>query len=170
MKSGGSTVIVLVGHGGVPRDFPRDKVRRLMQLEAQRQAHALPVGEEEAALDRELRDHPRTPETDPYKFGLEQLAAALRMRLRAQLLVAYNEFCAPSVPEAVDAAVMHGAREVVLVSSMMTPGGSHSEEEIPELVRELRIKHHDVSIRYAWPFDMSALAGFMVEHLARFDA
>jgi sirohydrochlorin cobaltochelatase len=168
MSSQLSRLVILVGHGGVPRDFPREKVRRLMLLESQRRSHALPAGAEEIELDDEIRSHPRSPETDPYKFGLEQLAAALRKRLPGPLRVAYNEFCAPSVPQAVERAAADGASEIVLLTSMMTPGGSHSEEEIPELIHELRAKYPSLTIRYAWPFDMDALAGFLIEHLDRF--
>jgi sirohydrochlorin cobaltochelatase len=157
--------VILVGHGGVPRDFPREKVRRLMMLERQRHVTGDPMGEEEASLDREIRNHPRTPENDPYREGLERLADALRGKLQVPLFVAYNEFCAPSVPDAARQAIAAGARELVLVSSMMTPGGSHSEEEIPALVEGLRREHPHIRMLYAWPFDLDALASFLVQHL-----
>jgi hypothetical protein len=32
------TAVVLVGHGGVPKDYPRELVNRLKALEAQRRA------------------------------------------------------------------------------------------------------------------------------------
>jgi sirohydrochlorin cobaltochelatase len=57
--------VVLVGHGGVPRDYPRDRLLRLRGLEARRRATGAPVSVEEAALDAELRHWPRTPATDP---------------------------------------------------------------------------------------------------------
>ena len=158
--------VILIGHGGVPADFPRAKVRRLMTLETERVASGAEPGEEELALDRELREHPRTPQTDPYKFGLERLALALRQKLKSTpLYVAYNEFCSPSVPSAVATAIAAGANDIVLVTSMMTPGGSHSEVEIPQLVQQLRKVHPDVRIHYAWPFDLDALASFMVTHI-----
>jgi sirohydrochlorin cobaltochelatase len=161
--------VVLVGHGAVPKDYPRSRVRRLLTLEAERLASGAPISDEERELDRELRDHPRTPETDPYKAGLECLAYALWQRLSDQrLYVAYNEFCAPSVPDAVQQAIDAGAHEVILLSSMMTPGGSHSELEIPELVEELSRVHPEVPIRYAWPFDVGAIADLMAGQVACF--
>jgi len=163
--------VVLVGHGGVPADYPRERVRRLMTLEARRQAEGSPMTEEERQLDAELRNHPRTDATDPYQAGLEQVAAVLRSHLpEHRVSVAYNEFCAPSVPDAVEEAIASGAREVVLLSSMMTPGGSHSEVEIPALVDELRARYRGAVIRYAWPFDLHAIAELMAAQVARFAA
>lgn len=139
-----------------------------MMLEGQRNATGAPMGREEAALDREIREFPRSPKTDPYKTGLERLASVLAHRLPIPLYVAYNEFCAPSVTDAVARAIERGALELVLVSSMMTPGGSHSEVEMPELVNDLQREYPQVAICYAWPFDLDALAGLLVDHLERF--
>jgi sirohydrochlorin cobaltochelatase len=169
LRPGSGRAVVLVGHGGVPTDYPRAKVRRLMTLEAERQSRGLPMTDEERTLDAGLRHFPRTPRTDPYQAGLECLGRALAELLPGQpLLLAYNEFCAPSVPEAVESAIAAGASEVVLLSSMMTPGGSHSEVEIPALVAELTRAHPGVSIRYAWPFDVREVARLMAAQVTRF--
>jgi len=81
--------------------------------------------------------------------------------------VAYNEFCAPTVEEAVEGLIKQGAETIVVVSSMFTPGGSHAEIEIPESLERLRAKYPRVPIHYAWPFDLSMIAGMLVSHLNR---
>jgi sirohydrochlorin cobaltochelatase len=162
--------VVLIGHGGIPSDYPRERVRRWKALHTQRQQSGAEISPEEEALEMELRRHPRTPETDPYKFGFESLAARLASRLGEQpLYVAYNEFCAPSIPEAVMQAVRDRARRITLVSAMMTPGGSHAQVEIPALARELQFAHPTVDIRYAWPFDQDAVAALLHAQVERFD-
>lgn len=161
--------VVLIGHGGVPTDFPRDKVRRLMMLERSRRERGERPSEEERTLEHSLRHHPRTPTTDPYQHGLERVGEALAQHVPdKRLYLAYNEFCAPSVPEAVARAVADGAQEITLVTTMLTPGGSHAEQEIPELVAELREKHPEIELRYAWPVPVDALAGFLAAHLEAF--
>lgn len=151
--------VVLVGHGGVPRDFPRADLQRLRSLEAQRRARGVEPSDEEAALEHRIRTWPRTPETDPYRTGLERLADSLRPLVApATLVLAYNEFCAPSLDEAVDGLIAGGARRIVVVPSMLTPGGVHSEIEIPETIARLEARHPDATITYAWPFDMAAVA------------
>ncbi len=124
---------------------------------------------EERELDTQVRRWPRTAQTDPYGAGLEALASELRRGLDGALfVVAYNEFCAPTIEEAVDALVAAGAGEIVVVPSMLTPGGVHSEIEIPEVLAELRVRYPDLTLRYAWPFDLERIAGMLVEHLGRF--
>jgi sirohydrochlorin cobaltochelatase len=95
--------VVLIGHGGSATDTPRALVGELKRLEAERQARReLTMSPREAELDRQVRAWPRTPETDPYKYGVEEIAQALAPRLGGRrLVVAYNEFCAPSVEDAI---------------------------------------------------------------------
>jgi sirohydrochlorin cobaltochelatase len=48
---------------------------------------------------------------------------------------------------------------------MLTPGGIHAEIQIPALVREAQDRHPGVSIRYAWPFDLSEVAQFLAKRI-----
>jgi sirohydrochlorin cobaltochelatase len=160
--------IVLIGHGGVPKDYPRERLSRLRALESRRQAVGGAMDPEERTLDRDIRFWPRTPSNDPYQAGLEALAARLRPRLDgAPLIVAYNEFCAPSIEDAVESLVAAGVDDLLLLSAMMTPGGSHSEIEIPEAVDLLQRRFPDARIRYLWPYDLDALADFLQSQVAR---
>ncbi len=161
-----SDAVILVGHGGVPKDLPRDLVRRLKALEGQREARGEAPSDEERELDERIRSWPRTAETDPYRAGIEGLAAALRQRLHGtRLVIAYNEFCAPSVEAAVDGLVADGVDRITVVPSMLTPGGSHSEIDIPNALEEARRRHPHVALRYAWPVDVARLAEMLAAHL-----
>ncbi len=161
--------VVLVGHGGIPKDYPRELMTKLRALEAKRRAAGGPPSEEEIELDTKLRRWPRTPKTDPYQAGLEALAARLKASLNGDLFaIAYNEFCAPTVDEAVETLIAGGATAITVVPSMLTPGGSHSELEIPETLERLRAKHPGVELRYAWPFDLGQVAAMLAVQLKRF--
>lgn len=141
---------------------------RLKALEAQRLRSGAEPTPEEIGLNHRIRTWPRTPENDPYKTGLESLAEQMRAGLNeTELTVAYNEFCAPSLEEAVENLVARGIETLTVVSSMMTPGGVHSEVEIPELLKKLRIRYPEVVIQYAWPFDLSRVARMLTDHLGR---
>jgi sirohydrochlorin cobaltochelatase len=162
--------VVLVGHGGVPRDYPRERLTRLRSLEARRRATGAPPSPEEVALETELRRWPRTSANDPYQAGLESLATHLRRQLEpARLVLAYNEFCAPTVAEAVRQLADAGVTDIVVVPSMLTPGGVHAERDIPEIINALREEFPHLSVRYAWPVAAEHLAWFFVHHLRQFD-
>jgi sirohydrochlorin cobaltochelatase len=160
--------VILVGHGGVPTDCPASLVSDFKREEAtagDRQTAAL------VAADRKLRAWPRTAETDPYQVGLTAIAARLRQTLPDHVVYeAYNEFCAPSLEEALDLSVRNGAKTVTIISTMYTRGGIHSETEIPELLKRERAKHPGVDIRYAWPFDVPAIAAFLAQHVRKTEA
>lgn len=163
-----SHVVVLVGHGAPPKDAPPEIVQRLKGLEGRRRATGAAPGDEERALDERLRRWPRDERNDPYATGIEAIARALRERLPAsRVVVAYNEFCAPSLREAVEAALAGGASAITVVPSMLTRGGVHSEVEIPEEIAALQAERPGASIRYAWPFDDGAVAALLAAQVAR---
>jgi sirohydrochlorin cobaltochelatase len=161
--------VLLVGHGGVPTDYPHESVTRLKRLEGQRRTTGGPPTAEELELDQRIRRWPRSPETDPYQAGLQALAERLRQRLApVTLALAYNEFCSPTIAEAVADLVAAGTEEITVVPSMLTPGGSHSEVEIPAALADLRRRYPSVTLTYAWPFDLSLVGTMLAEHLRHF--
>jgi sirohydrochlorin cobaltochelatase len=161
--------VILVGHGGIPKDCPLDLVSKLKRLESQRRAAGTPMSAEEHELDTRVRRWPRTMATDPYQSGLEAVAAQLKSRLDGALFaVAYNEFCAPTLEESVEELIKKGVTHITVTTTMFTPGGSHSEIEIPEILDQLKKEYPGVTMRYAWPFDLSMVAKLLQEQVARF--
>jgi sirohydrochlorin cobaltochelatase len=158
--------VILVGHGATAKDCPRDLVTRFKALESRRQQAGTAPSEEERQLDVQIRNWPRTSANDPYKAGLEALAEHLRPKLGgAELTVAYNEFCAPSLDEAVEQMVKSGVEKILVIPSMLTPGGVHSEVEIPEIISHLQARYPSVKFRYIWPFNLDLVAGLLAAHV-----
>lgn len=142
--------VVLIGHGGVPKDFPRDKIGR-------------------PEFEDEIRNWPRTPQNDPFCFGMKAIAAKLEPKFQnAKLVLAYNEFCGPSIEQAVKDLVAENFQDIKLLTTMFTPGGVHSEVEIPEIIEALRIQYPSVKFSYPWPFDLDQVANFLYQSTNRF--
>ena len=161
--------VILVGHGGIPKGCPQEWVATLKRLEAQRRAAKLPPSAEEMELDAKIRRWPRTPETDPYQAGLEAVAQRLQSHLDGDLFaLAYNEFCAPTLEESVAQLIAKGATHIIVTTTVVTPGGSHSEVEIPEILNHLRLRYPTVEVRYAWPFDLQQVAQTLAQQIRRF--
>ncbi|MFI5345262.1 MAG: sirohydrochlorin chelatase [Elusimicrobiota bacterium] len=161
--------VILIGHGGTATDTPKPMVGELKRLEGERQARReTKMSPREAELDKIVREWPRTPDNDAYKYGVEQIAAALAPKLGGRKLVtAYNEFCAPSVEDAIESLVKDGCTRISLISTMFTRGGIHAECEIPGIVIEAKKNHPGVLVEYAWPFDADFIAGFLAGQLER---
>ena len=81
---------------------------------------------------------------------------------------AYNEFCYPSIEQAAHELVNEGFTEVILITTMITPGGSHSETEIPEEVEALSLNYPNVNFQYAWPYDLDAFSILLSDHINKF--
>ncbi len=160
--------VLLVGHGVPATDAPRELVTRFKALEGRRRATGAPPTDEERDVDRQLREWPRTDANDPYRAGMEKMAAALARRLGVdRVATAYNEFCAPSVEDAVRELARAGATDIRVVPTMITPGGVHADVEIPETLEALSAELPHVRLRYAWPFDLDDVAELFARGLDR---
>jgi len=165
-------VIVLVMHGSIPSDFPKAELGEYFDMP--RRMREADTGDREAltarhaALEAKLRSWPRTAETDPYWRGSHELAMGLAARAGVEVLVAFNEFCQPTIGEAIDAACAAGAPRVVVTTAMLTRGGEHAEKEIPEEVDAARKRHPGVEIVYAWPFRTNDIARFLADEVSGF--
>ena len=113
-----------------------------------------------------MRAWPRTPDNDPFHAGTQELAGHLRQVTGLEVIAGFNEFCAPSLDEALDQAAGR-ADSVVVVTPMMTRGGEHSEIDIPAAIERARERHPRLAIRYAWPFETGAVAQFLAAQITR---
>ena len=163
--------VVLIGHGAPATDCPPRLVGELMSLEWRHpqaaEGHQHLEGRA-AELDAQIRRWPRHAGNDPYKAGLEQLGEALRRLLPTDLFaIGYNEFCHPSIAEALEEMIRSGATRLLVLPTMLTPGGVHSEKDIPRELAIVQRAHPGVTIDYLWPFDLHQVATLLAAHVAR---
>lgn len=136
----------------------------LKRLEGERHRSGGEISDQEANIDAKLRNWPRSPATDPYLAGFESLAEALRKESQYAVYTAYNEFCDPTIEKAVDRTRAEGVTELLVLTTMVTPGGSHAAQEIPQALELCRRRYPDMTITYAWPFAPAAVARFLADH------
>jgi sirohydrochlorin cobaltochelatase len=167
--SPGPLAVVLIGHGAPATDCPPQLIGELMSLEWRGgHAHTTSLHGRAKELDTTIRDWPRRVDNDPYKQGLERLADALRPLLPTGLFaVGYNEFCRPTIAEAIGSVIRQGAARVLVMPTMLTPGGVHSELDIPQALEEIRTAHPGVAIEYLWPFDLGEVARLLAGQVER---
>jgi sirohydrochlorin cobaltochelatase len=164
------TTIVLAMHGAPPIDFPPGEVAELMSLHGQL-GHAPSPRRETVQrrydeLDARMRGWPRTADNDPFWAASHLLGKALARATGCDVIVGFNEFCAPTLADAFDRAAADVER-VVVVTPMMTRGGEHAEIEIPAEVEAAGTRHPGVAFVYAWPFEPAAVARFLAEQIER---
>jgi sirohydrochlorin cobaltochelatase len=165
--------IVLAMHGVPPKDFPRNEMVELFGLHAKLE-HPVGVPDHEELhrrhheLDEKMRTWPRTRENDPYHAASHDLAHHLREETGLQVYVGFNEFCDPNIVDAIDLAVGAGVNRVLVLTTMMTAGGEHSERDIPTAIERAKKHHPDVAIEYAWPFMLPDVAKFLAAHISHF--
>lgn len=168
-----SIAVVLAMHGVPPRDFPKVEMMELFGLhhrisqaseseqEAWRNRHDI--------LEEKMRHWPRTPENDPFHAASLDIANALKEILGADVIVGFNEFCAPTIEEAIGEAAMQSPSKIIVTTPMMTRGGEHSERDIPQAIEHAEKLYPDVEIVYAWPYDISDIAEFLAKHINRYE-
>jgi sirohydrochlorin cobaltochelatase len=85
-----------------------------------------------------------------------------------EVIVGFNEFCAPTLEEALDRAAARRPQKIIVATPMMTPGGEHSARDIPAAIGQVRERHPGVEIVYAWPFPVRDVARFLASQVSRF--
>jgi len=164
-------VIVLAMHGVPPADFPRPELEEFLAIHA-RLEHAeridKPGCERYEELETRLRFWPRTEDNDPYHAASLELGRALGSAAGYEVLVGFNEFCAPGLDETLDKAVASEADSVLVATPMMTQGGEHSERDIPSAICRARERHPGRRIVYAWPFPVTDVAAFLAGQVRQF--
>ena len=163
-------VIVLAMHGAPPIDFPRHEVAELfglhMRLEQATGPERAALEGRHAQLESKMRHWPRTAENDTFYAGSIELANQLNQETGLEVILGFNEFCAPSLEEALELAMQPpNRRKVVVVTPMMTPGGEHSETDIPNAIQRARQRHPLVEVVYAWPFGVAQVAQFLASQI-----
>jgi sirohydrochlorin cobaltochelatase len=165
-------IIVLAMHGVPPSDFPEQETGELFRLHGQIARAGGPEREalqrRHDALEGKMRAWPRNIENDPFYVGSEELAERLAAVSGCEVVVGFNEFCWPSVGEAIEQEVGRGAEKVITITPMMTRGGEHSERDIATTVSEAQSRYPNVQMVYAWPFEVEQVAMFLATQINRF--
>lgn len=164
-------IIVLAMHGAMPNDFPDSEKAELFRLDAQIEGAS---GEKQAELEyryaelnAKMRNWPRTSKNDPFYAGSMELASHLSKVTGLEVIIGFNQFCAPDLDEALDIAIARGAEKVIVVTPMMTRGGEHSGVDIPKAIKRAQARHPKIPIIYAWPFEVSEVAKFLASQIAK---
>ncbi|MGK9476293.1 sirohydrochlorin chelatase [Melioribacter sp. OK-6-Me] len=153
--------VLIVGHGAPASDFP--KLKEYFKLH---ESHS-PEAEK---IENELRNWPRNEENDPYWAGFIKIVEIFRNKFKNfhSVHYAFNEMCAPTVEEALNKILLDNPDLILVTSIMFTPGGGHSEKDIPAAIEIFQEEHPEIRIIYAWPYSQEALANFINAHLIHF--
>jgi len=159
-------IIVLAMHGVPPRDFPCQELREYFELSFKAEYSPFSLSEPEIGrlteLERKMRLWPRTEKNDPFYFGSLRISQALASLAGCEVILGFNEFCAPSIEEALEEACRRKAETVLVLTPMLTPGGEHAAREIPEAIEKTKAHHPGIRIFYAWPYEPEEIARFLL--------
>jgi sirohydrochlorin cobaltochelatase len=165
-------VIVLIMHGMTPKDYPSKDKQEYMSLRSRQHSHSFSWAPQDRLkhqeMEQKIRRWPRTKANDPFHSAALRIARDLQRVSKLKVFVGFNEFCAPSADEALELAVQSGAQEVIVTTPMLTPGGHHSEEEIPEIISGMRARYPKTQFIYSWPFKEAAIAKFLHQNIKGF--
>jgi sirohydrochlorin cobaltochelatase len=164
-----NNIIILVMHGMPPRDFPKDEMAEYFR-QYDPFHHVASHGHHHGSnrfleLDEKMKRWPRNPENDLFYGAAFRLAKQLEVTSGCPVLVGFNEFCAPDLTEALETAASRKPDNVFVITPMMTPGGIHSEVDIPNTIRAAKAKHPGVRFEYVWPYDLANVATFLNEQI-----
>ncbi len=166
------TNLILAMHGAPPNDFPKDQLGEYFGLKSRLEMGGgikNPAMEERyKLLNDKISLWPRSAENDPFWAGSQKLAKELKKATGLEVILAFNDFCSPSLEEGMEKGIKSGAEKLIVITTMMTKGGEHSEVEIPSAIQEVQARYPKVEILFAWPFESSDVASFLAQQIQRF--
>jgi len=163
--------IVLVTHGMPPKDFPAEEKKEYMRLRGVVQHNpAAQAGDcsqqiRHDELEAKMRAWPRNEANDSFYYASREIGEQLEAKLEARVFLGFNEFCAPSFETALEQAASSGVKEIRVLTPMLTRGGNHAEEEIPEVIEAAKKLHPSIRYRYAWPFSTESIVSFLADQV-----
>jgi sirohydrochlorin cobaltochelatase len=166
------TIIVLAMHGIPPNDFPKNELAEFFKLHSMVENIHVPMNQDVKSkysiLDEKIRNWPRNEQNDPFHSASYKLAERLSEISGYEVIVGYNEFCSPSIDEALQSAANKNPNKVIVVTPMMTRGGDHSEKDIPTRIAGFKELNPQIEVVYAWPFNTDKIASFLNDHISQF--
>ena len=164
--------IILATHGAPPKDFPRAEMAEFFSLHSMAETGRSLTREQSLRyeeLENKMRMWPRNSENDPFYQASCVLAEEMQKQSGKHVIPGFNEFCAPDINHAIVHAIKQGAKQIVVVTPMLTRGGAHDEVEIAQIVEQAQDQHPEVYITYAWPFETARVATFLLDQVNSLD-
>lgn len=159
-------------HGAPPADFPRRELGELAMMHENSDDHGgnkdSAIEQRHAELDAKIRAWPRTRQNDPFYFASGQMAEGLSRKLGCDVIVGFNEFCAPSIDQAIDRAVAQKSGKIIVITPMITAGGRHAAHDIPEIIKRAKEKYPHIPVVYAWPFEEDDIIRFLAGQIRKY--
>ena len=163
--------IVLAMHGSPPIDFPGEEMAFFygIHLKVEHAPDSVDVETKKLAeaIEEKMKCWPRTEENDPYYTSGMKIGENIQKVTGIETFVGFNEFCNPSIQDALLEALERNPNEIYITTTMVTPGGEHQEVEIPEAINEIAVKYPDVKFVYVWPYNLLSVAEFIGNHLMK---
>jgi sirohydrochlorin cobaltochelatase len=160
-------------HGAPPNDMPKQELGEFFTLHARLQssslAHSPALESRYEELGEKVKNWPRTLANDPYHTASYELAGKLCQESGLEVVVGFNEFCTPGIDEAIVRTAGSGVDKIIVVTTMLTRGGEHSEKDIAQAIGKAREQFPGVEIIYAWPYETGEIAHFLAEHIRSFE-
>ncbi|MFA3781654.1 sirohydrochlorin chelatase [Melioribacteraceae bacterium 4301-Me] len=153
--------VIIVGHGAPAKDFPK-----LSEYFKIHDTHSLKA----ELLEKELRNWPRNANNDPYWAGFIEVVNEFKKQNKEfhSVHYAFNEMCGPTVEEALEQAAHDNPDLIIVTSIMFTPGGNHSEIDIPKQIESFKENYPNIKIVYAWPYRISDLVNMLTKQINSF--
>jgi sirohydrochlorin cobaltochelatase len=158
-------LLILVAHGQFPKDVPNEISNKYFSLMSKRRNEE--EEKEFKELEKSILEWPRNEENDPYWYNVKRLAEELKKKSKfKEVRISFLEFCAPLFSEVLEKACKEDYDRIFVVSTMFTPGGIHSEKDIPEVIEEMK-KKYNKNIIYVWPFKIEDIAEFILKYIEK---
>ncbi len=161
-------VLILIGHGDIPYDFPKEKLKEYFKLRTLQRSGS--INEEEKRyflkLEEELKKWKRNKSNDSHYFNIKKFSKYLQKKINIKVDFAFNEFCSPDIKEKFEE-IKDKYDEFYFLPTMIF-SGKHTHFEIKKKIEDLKKENPDKKIFYVYPLKEDLVKKFFVGIIKEF--
>lgn len=156
--------ILIVGEGGIPKDFPRNDLYAYLILKSKIEC-GINLTEEESEifenLNNKLKKWNRNFRNDEYFHSLFDLQKLIFNKTRTLTEIAFLEYCEPDLYEAIETLHKRGVKKIVLISPLLVLS-KEKEDKIIDILNFFKLKYENLNIINFCSLDYNILTNFYI--------
>ncbi len=158
------TSILLIGEGGIPKDFPKNELSKFLNLKSKIESN-LELSDEENIifenLNNKIKKWKRNVRNDEYYHSIIDLKNLIYIKSKIKTYVAFLDYCEPDIYQAIENLIATGYKKIILI----TPDfilSKEKESKIDDILNFINIKYRGFKIINLCKLDYNIISDFFV--------
>jgi len=158
------TSILLIGEGGIPKDFPKNELSKFLNLKSKIESNLELSYEENIIfenLNNKIKKWRRNFRNDEYYHSVIDLKNLIYLKSKIKTYVAFLDYCEPDIYQAIENLIDEGYKKIILITTALILS-KEEKSKIEDVLNFINIKNKDFKIINLCKLDYNNISDFFV--------